>query len=84
MSKQITAREAQRNYIMSSKDVLQVAAEKAAKAQMKETIKLVKTLKCRKGYTVAQAAPIAKRAYRMGVRSVDPQTLEQFSNPTKY
>lgn len=35
-----------------------------------EVIKLVKILKCRRGYTVAQAAKIAKRAYRLGVRSV--------------
>lgn len=39
-------------------------------AQVAEVIKLVKTLKCLKGYTLAQAAPIAKRAYRLGVRSV--------------
>lgn len=38
--------------------------------EMTEVIKLVKILKCRKGYTLAQAAPIAKRAYRAGVRSV--------------
>lgn len=35
-----------------------------------QIIKLVKTLKCRKGYSVAQAAKVAKRAYRLGVRSV--------------
>lgn len=69
MSKQITARQAQLHYIMSSKNVLEIAAEKAAQHQMKETIKLVKTLKCR-GKQFSAAVKIAKRAYRMGVRSV--------------
>ncbi len=70
MSRQVSAREAQRNYIMTSKNVFEIAAEKAAKTQTTEIIKLVKILKCRKGYTLAQAAPIAKRAYRMGIQSV--------------
>lgn len=75
MSKRITAREAQRNYIMTSKNVFEIAAEVAAGSQIKETIKLIKVLKCRKGYTIAQAAPIAKRAYRLGVRVETDITL---------
>lgn len=66
MTKRITAQQAGKAYEMIRKDVFQ----QREADKMKETIKLVKVLKCRKGYTIAQAALIAKRAYRLGVRSV--------------
>lgn len=69
MTRRITARQAQLNYIMNSKNVLELAAEKAARYQMKETIKLVKILQG-KGRSFSVAAKIAKRAYRLGIRSV--------------
>lgn len=68
--KRVSAREAYKNYTLASKDVLQQAAEAADKAKLAEVIKLVKILKARKGYAISQAVPIAKRAYRMGVRSI--------------
>lgn len=68
MTRQVSAREAQLNYIMSSKDVLQIKAEKAAKAEMQEIIKLVKAI-TKRGHKFNSAAKIAKRAYKLGVRA---------------
>lgn len=68
MARRITAREAYANSIMSSKDVLQIKAEKAEADKMKHVIGLTKILVQRNGVPFAKAAKIAKRAYRMGIR----------------
>lgn len=65
MTKRITANKA--GMIYSTQYAKNVFEQKEAD-KMKEVIKLVKILQAR-GHKITTAAPIAKRAYRMGIRA---------------